>query len=251
VSTLVLVRHGQSVWNEQNLFTGWQDVGLTERGRREAVDAGRLLSAEPGLDLRVLHTSVLVRAIHTAELALAEAGRSWLPVRRSWRLNERHYGDLTGRDKKQVADEHGMDQLKAWRRSYDVPPPPLRAGDPRRTDDDPRYRDVPAADLPATECLADVVARVVPWFDDELAPDLGAEAARGGAVLVVAHGNSLRALRMHLESMTPEQVVGLEIPTGFPYLYELADDHSVMSGRYLGDPNAAAAAADEVGAQAG
>jgi 2,3-bisphosphoglycerate-dependent phosphoglycerate mutase len=251
VSTLVLLRHGESVWNEQNLFTGWQDVGLSERGRSEAVESGRLLVAENGIDLRVLHTSVLVRAIHTAELALAEAGRSWLPVRRSWRLNERHYGDLTGQNKRQVADEHGQDRLRAWRRSYDVAPPPLPEGDSRSTNDDPRYRDVPRELLPSTECLCDVVARVLPWFDDALAPDLAAEAAHGGAVLVVAHGNSLRALRMHLEKLTPDEVVDLEIPTGIPFVYELDDDRAVKSSRYLGDPGAAARAADAVKRQAG
>lgn len=251
MSTLVLVRHGESVWNEQNLFTGWQDVGLTEKGRSEALEAGRLLAAEPSIDLRVLHTSVLIRAIHTAEIALGEANRSWLPVRRSWRLNERHYGDLTGRNKQQVAEEHGMDQVRAWRRSYDVPPPPLPEGDERRTDNDPRYRDVPRELLPSTECLKDVVARVMPWFDDSLAPDLATESARGGAVLVVAHGNSLRALRMHLEDMTPEEVVDLEIPTGIPFVYELGDDLAVRSARYLGDAAAAAAAADKVRRQAG
>jgi 2,3-bisphosphoglycerate-dependent phosphoglycerate mutase len=250
VSTLVLLRHGESVWNEQNLFTGWQDVELSERGRGEAVESGRLLGAEDGIDLRVLHTSVLVRAIRTAELALAEAGRSWLPVRRSWRLNERHYGDLTGQNKRQVADEHGADQLRTWRRSYDVPPPPLAAGDARSTDDDPRYRDVPRELLPSTECLRDVVARVLPWFDDAIAPDLTAEAARGGAVLVVAHGNSLRALRMHLEKLTADEVVDVEIPTGIPFVYDLDDDRSVRSSRYLGDPEAAAKAADSVARQA-
>jgi 2,3-bisphosphoglycerate-dependent phosphoglycerate mutase len=235
VSTLVLLRHGESVWNEQNLFTGWQDVGLSDRGRREAVESGRLLAAEDGIDLRVLHTSLLVRAIHTAELALAEAGRSWLEVRRSWRLNERHYGDLTGRNKQQVSEEHGQDQLRAWRRSYDVPPPPLPEGDERRTDDDPRYRDVPREFLPSTECLRDVVDRILPWFDGELAPDLASEAPRGGAIIVVAHGNSLRALRMHLEKLTADEVIELEIPTGRPFVYELGEDHSVRSSRYLGE----------------
>jgi 2,3-bisphosphoglycerate-dependent phosphoglycerate mutase len=251
VVTLVLLRHGESVWNEQNLFTGWQDVGLSERGELEAAEAGRLLAAEPGLDLRVVHTSVLTRAIRTAELALAEAGRSWLPVRRSWRLNERHYGDLTGRNKKQVAEQYGPEQVLAWRRSYDVPPPPLPEGDERRTDDDPRYDDVPRDLIPSSECLRDVVSRMVPWFGESLAPDLAAQGAKRGAVLVVAHGNSLRALRMHLEGLSAEQVVDLEIPTGIPFLYELGGDHAVLESRYLGDPAAAAAAADAVARQAG
>jgi 2,3-bisphosphoglycerate-dependent phosphoglycerate mutase len=251
VPTLVLLRHGQSVWNEQNLFTGWEDVGLSSTGEREAVAAGRLLADEPGLDLRTLHTSVLVRAIRTAELALAEAGRSWLPVTRSWRLNERHYGLLTGKNKKRVAEQFGHDQLAAWRRSYDVPPPPMPEGDPHRSDSDPRYRDVPAALLPATECLKDVVARVLPYFESDVVPDLLDEGARGGAVLIVAHGNSLRALRMHLESISPADIVALEVPTGIPFVYELTGELGVMSSRYLGDPSAAAAAADAVARQAG
>jgi 2,3-bisphosphoglycerate-dependent phosphoglycerate mutase len=251
VATLVLLRHGQSVWNEQNLFTGWEDVGLSAKGEREAVAAGELLADEPNLDLRSLHTSVLVRAIRTAELALGEARRSWLPVSRSWRLNERHYGDLTGKDKRQTAERYGREQLQAWRRSYDVPPPAMPEGDPRRVDDDPRYRDVPRADIPATECLQDVVARVLPYFESTIAPDLVTQGARGGAVLVVAHGNSLRALRMHLEAISPEAIASLEIPTGIPFVLDLADDLGVVGSRYLGDPDAAAAAADAVAHQAG
>jgi len=247
----VLVRHGQSEWNEKNLFTGWQDVGLTSKGEAEATAAGRLLADEPGLDLRVLHTSLLTRAIRTAELALAEADRSWLTVRRSWRLNERHYGDLTGKDKKQIAAEVGMDQLMLWRRSYDVPPPPMPEGDPRRSDGDPRYRDVPRELLPGTECLADVVARCLPYYEDEIVPDLLEEGARGGAVIVAAHGNSLRALRMHLDGLSRQEVVGLEIPTGIPFLYEFDDSLSVVSARYLGDAEIAKAAADAVKRQAG
>jgi 2,3-bisphosphoglycerate-dependent phosphoglycerate mutase len=246
-----LLRHGQSVWNEQNLFTGWEDVGLSARGEFEAVAAGRLLADEPGLDLRKLHTSVLVRAIRTAELALESAGRSWLPVSRSWRLNERHYGALTGKDKKQVAALAGREQLQAWRRSYDVPPPPMPAGDPRRSDADPRYRDVPHDLLPATECLKDVVARVLPYFESDVVPDLLAEGRRGGAVLIVAHGNSLRALRMHLDAISPADINELEIPTGIPFVYVLGDDLGVVSSRYLGDAAAATAAAEAVARQAG
>jgi 2,3-bisphosphoglycerate-dependent phosphoglycerate mutase len=251
VPTLVLLRHGQSVWNEQNLFTGWEDVGLTEAGAAEAVTAGRLLADEDGLDLRVLHTSVLTRAIRTAELALAAAGRSWLPVRRCWRLNERHYGDLTGRDKKETSARYGREQLLAWRRSYDVPPPPMPEGDPRRSDGDPRYRDVHPGLLPATECLRDVVARVRPYYDDAIAPDLRAEGPRGGAVLVAAHGNSIRALRMHLEGISAAEIPSLEIPTGIPFVLELDDALAVSSSRYLGDPAAAADAAAAVARQAG
>jgi 2,3-bisphosphoglycerate-dependent phosphoglycerate mutase len=251
VPTLVLLRHGQSTWNARNLFTGWEDVDLSAAGELEAAAAGRLLAGEPGLDLRVVHTSVLTRAIRTADLALHAAGRSWLPVRRSWRLNERHYGDLTGRDKKQVADSSGKEQLARWRRSYDEPPPPMPEGDPRRVDDDPRYRDLPDGAVPSTECLKDVVARAVPYLEGAVATDLRDEGARGGAILVVAHGNSLRAVRMHLESIPEAAITTLEIPTGIPYLYELDDDLTVRSGRYLGDPAAAAAAADAVARQAG
>jgi 2,3-bisphosphoglycerate-dependent phosphoglycerate mutase len=249
VPQLVLVRHGQSTWNAENRFTGWHDAGLSALGEAEARSAGQLLR-EADLDLRVLHTSVLVRAIATAELALGAAGRSWLPVVRSWRLNERHYGDLTGRNKVETAQRYGHDQVQQWRRSFDVPPPPLPLGDPRRVDDDPRYADVPRELLPATECLRDVVTRVLPWVDDQLTGDLLEEGRRGGAVLVVAHGNSLRALRMHLEAMSPAEVVDLEIPTGIPFVYELDDDLTVHTGAYLGDPEAAARAAQQVARQA-
>jgi len=250
MSQLVLVRHGQSEWNVANLFTGWHDVDLTAQGESEAAAGGKLL-AEANLDLRVLHTSVLTRAIRTAEIALHAAGRSWLPVQRSWRLNERHYGDLTGKDKKQTAEEFGMEQLKLWRRSFDVPPPPMASDDPRLVHHDPRYRDVPRESLPLTECLKDVVVRATPYFNDVIADDLRREGAKGGAVIVVAHGNSLRALRMMLEGISPDEITELEIPTGIPFLYELNDDLSVRSGQYLGDPAAAAAAAAAVGKQAG
>jgi 2,3-bisphosphoglycerate-dependent phosphoglycerate mutase len=247
---LVLIRHGQSEWNVANLFTGWHDVDLTAQGEAEAAAGGQLL-ADAQLDLRLVHTSVLTRAIRTAEIALRAAGRSWLPVERSWRLNERHYGDLTGKDKKQTAEEFGMEQLKLWRRSFDVPPPAMDPDDPRVVHRDPRYRDVPASSLPLTECLKDVVDRVAPYFSDNIAPDLLREGAKGGAVVVVAHGNSLRALRMMLEGISPSDITELEIPTGIPYLYELDDQLVVTSGRYLGDPAAAAAAAAAVGKQAG
>jgi 2,3-bisphosphoglycerate-dependent phosphoglycerate mutase len=248
---LVLLRHGQSTWNALNLFTGWEDVDLSPQGEEEARAAGRLLAAEVGLDLRVVHTSVQTRAIRTAELALEAAGRSWLPVRRHWRLNERHYGDLQGRDKKETAARHGAEQLKLWRRSYDVPPPPLPEGDPRRADQDPRYRDVPPDVLPATECLADVVRRALPYWEDAIVPDLLSFGARGGAVLVAAHGNSLRALRKHIDGISDADIVGLEIPTGIPYRYRLDDDLRVLDARYLGDPEAARAAAEAVSRQAG
>jgi 2,3-bisphosphoglycerate-dependent phosphoglycerate mutase len=248
---LVLLRHGQSRWNAENLFTGWNDVDLTDEGEAEATEAGRLLAAEQGLDLRVLHTSVLTRAIRTAELSLAAAGRTWLPVRRHWRLNERHYGALQGLNKKETADRHGAEQLKQWRRSYATPPPPVAPGSAHDPAGDPRYRDVPAYVLPATECLADVVARVLPYWEDAIVPDLLAEGPRGGAVLVVAHGNSLRALRKHIDDIGDDEITELEIPTGIPYRYQLDDDLRVVSADYLGDPDAAHAAAEAVRRQAG
>ncbi|MGA8726738.1 MAG: 2,3-diphosphoglycerate-dependent phosphoglycerate mutase [Acidimicrobiales bacterium] len=247
---LVLLRHGQSTWNAENLFTGWYDVDLSPLGESEARESGRLL-AEAELDLRILHTSVLTRAIRTADIALEVVGRSWLPVRRHWRLNERHYGALQGLDKKETSARYGDAQVKAWRRSFATPPPPLEREDPHDPAGDPRYRDVPLEALPLTECLADVVARVVPYWEDVIVPDLRAEGPRHGAVLVVAHGNSLRALRKHIEDISDEKIVGLEIPTGIPFVYELTDDLDVVSCDFLGDPDAAAAAAEAVRHQAG
>jgi 2,3-bisphosphoglycerate-dependent phosphoglycerate mutase len=248
---LVLLRHGQSTWNELNLFTGWTDVDLTPAGEQEAVRAGRLLASEPSLDLRVVHTSVLTRAVRTANIALDAAGRSWLPVRRHWRLNERHYGALQGFNKLEMTEQHGKEQVQAWRRSYDIRPPALEAGDERQAGSDPRYRDVPRDVLPATECLADVVDRVVPYWDDAIVPDLLAVGPRGGAVVVVAHGNSLRALRKHLDGTSDADIVGLDIPTGIPYRYRLGEDLSVQGAGYLGDPDEAQRAAEAVARQAG
>ncbi len=248
---LILLRHGRSAWNDLNLFTGWTDVDLSPEGEAEAAEAGRLLAAEEDLDLRWVHTSLLTRAIHTAEIALHEAGRSWLWVRRTWRLNERHYGDLTGKDKRETAETFGADQVKLWRRSFDVPPPPLAEGDPRGSWSDPRYRDLTREQIPASECLKDVVARVGPYWRDTLSEDLRLEGARGGAVLVVAHGNSLRALRMIIESIAEDEIAELDIPTGIPYRLRLDDALEVVSARYLGDPAAAAAAAAAVARQAG
>ena len=247
----MLLRHGQSVYNARNIFTGWEDVDLSTEGEEEAREAGRLLAGVADLDLRLVHTSVQSRAIRTAELALAVVGRNWLPVRRHWRLNERHYGDLQGRDKKQTAELHGAEQVKRWRRSYDEPPPPLPEGDERSVSDDPRYRDVPADALPATECLADVVRRVIPYWEDVIVPDLLSTGGRGGAVLVTAHGNSLRALRKHLDGISDSDIVGLEIPTGIPYRYRLSDRLQVLDAGYLGDVEAARAAAEAVARQAG
>jgi 2,3-bisphosphoglycerate-dependent phosphoglycerate mutase len=243
---LILVRHGQSTWNLENLFTGWTDVGLTEQGQEEARAAGRLM-AEEGLDPDVLHTSVLVRAIETAEIALKVMGRQYLPVRRSWRLNERHYGDLQGLNKKETAERHGAEQVLLWRRSYDVPPPPLEPDDERHPRHDPRYRDLPPDLLPSTECLKDVVVRMLPYWHDMIVPHLLA----GRLPLVVAHGNSIRALVKHLDGISDEEIVGLNIPTGLPLVYELDDSFQPVSSRYLGDAEAAAAAAEAVARQAG
>jgi 2,3-bisphosphoglycerate-dependent phosphoglycerate mutase len=251
VLDLILLRHGQSTWNAENLFTGWVDVDLTEAGEAEAAAGGRLLAVEPGLDLRILHTSVLTRAIRTAELALAAAGRSWLPVRRDWRLNERHYGDLQGKNKAEIKARFGAEQLQLWRRSYDTPPPELAPDNPTSTADDPRYRDLDPADIPLTECLADVVRRVLPYWESSIVPDLRATAEKGGAVLVAAHGNSIRALRKHLEGISDADITGLEVPTGIPFRVLLHHDLSVHEATFLGDPEAAAAAAAAVARQAG
>ena len=249
MSDLVLLRHGESTWNAEGLFTGWVDVDLSPKGVEEARQAGRLLADEQdrGLDLRVLHTSVLTRAVRTADLALEELGRSWIPVRRHWRLNERHYGALQGRNKKEVAAEYGLDQVKLWRRSYATPPPPLSLDRPDHPVHDRRYRDVPPSALPATECLADVVARMVPYWEDAIAPDLLAS----GGVLVAAHGNSLRALVKYLTGLTEDEVVHLEIPTGVPWLFRLGPDFSVLEERKLGDPEAIKAAIEATAHQAG
>jgi len=251
VADLVLLRHGESTWNAENLFTGWVDVGLSPQGEAEARAAGALLADQSDLDLTVVHTSLLTRAIHTAELALAVAGRSWLPVRRSWRLNERHYGALQGKNKKETRQRYGGEQLLLWRRSYDVPPPPLDPGSPDHPARDRRYQDVPPADLPTTECLADVVKRVVPYWEAEIVPDLLQAATRGRAVLVAAHGNSIRALRKHLQGIGDADIVDLEIPTGIPWRCRLDDDLRITEFAYLGDADAAVAAAEKVARQAG
>jgi 2,3-bisphosphoglycerate-dependent phosphoglycerate mutase len=251
VLDLILLRHGQSTWNAENLFTGWWDVDLTEVGEEEARAGGKLLADEPGLDLRILHTSVLTRAIRTAELALAAAGRSWLPVRRDWRLNERHYGDLQGKNKVETMKKFGKEQLLLWRRSYATRPPELAAENKYSTAGDPRYRDIDPSVLPATECLRDVVDRVLPYWESAIVPDLRQTAVQGGAVLVAAHGNSIRALRKFLEGYSDDTITELEVPTGIPYRLLLNDDLTVHSSAFLGDPAAAAEAAAAVGRQAG
>lgn len=219
---LVLLRHGQSSWNLENRFTGWTDVDLSEAGEAEAVRAGRSL-AEAGLAPDVVHTSVLTRAVRTAELALGELGRGWIPVRRHWRLNERHYGALQGLDKAETAERHGAEQVALWRRSYDTRPPALDRGDERHPCLDPRYGRLPPDVLPSTESLADVVARMLPYWHDALAADLSA----GASVLVVAHGNSLRALVKHLEGIGDSDITGLEIPTGVPRIYRFDDGFGI------------------------
>jgi 2,3-bisphosphoglycerate-dependent phosphoglycerate mutase len=247
MATLILLRHGQSTWNQTNLFTGWVDVDLTEQGAAEARRGGQAL-----LDADVLptvcHTSLLIRAIRTAWLTLDECGRQWIPVRRSWRLNERHYGALQGLDKKRTAERHGAEQVHIWRRSYDVPPPPIEPGSEYDQTDDPRYAAISADVVPSSECLADVIDRMLPYWYDALIPDLRA----GHAVLVAAHGNSLRALVKHLEGISEEDIPGLNIPTGVPRVYDLDDDSlELRSAEYLGDPDEIAAATAAVAAQAG
>jgi 2,3-bisphosphoglycerate-dependent phosphoglycerate mutase len=250
--TLVLLRHGESEWNLANLFTGWVDVDLTEKGRAEATRGGGLM-LDAGVLPTVLHTSLQVRAIRTAELALDAMRRTWLPVRRSWRLNERHYGALQGKNKKETRDQYGDEQLLRWRRSYDVPPPPLDLDDPQWGYDE-RYAALPRDVLPRSECLKDVVVRMLPYWYDGIVPDLRA----GHVVLVAAHGNSLRALVKHLDDMSDQAVVDLNIPTGQPLVYDLDDDLRPtgttgvggVKGRYL-DPQGAAEAADKVKQQAG
>ena len=242
VASLVLLRHGESEWNQKNLFTGWVDVDLTDKGVAEATRGGTLL-VEHALLPDVVHTSLQRRAIRTAELTLAEADRMWIPVRRSWRLNERHYGALQGKDKAQTLAEFGEEQFMLWRRSYDTPPPPLPEDHPHSQFHDPRYASLPPEARPRTECLADVVRRMLPYWYDAIVPDLRV----GSRVLVAAHGNSLRALIKHLDGMSEEAVVGLNVPTGIPLLYELDDDLRPLTtgGTYL-DPEAAAAAIEAV-----
>jgi 2,3-bisphosphoglycerate-dependent phosphoglycerate mutase len=241
-SKLILLRHGESEWNAKNLFTGWVDVDINEKGVAEAKKGATLL-AENGLLPDVLHTSVLRRAIHTAYLALDGCDRHWIPVRRSWRLNERHYGRLQGLDKTAIREEYGDEQFMLWRRSYDTPPPAIDVDNEFSQFNDPRYAALPSEIRPLTECLADVVARMLPYWYDAIVPDLRDDKL----VLVTAHGNSLRALVKHLDGISDADIAGLNIPTGIPLLYELDDDLKVLNpgGQYL-DPDAAAAAIEAV-----
>jgi 2,3-bisphosphoglycerate-dependent phosphoglycerate mutase len=242
---LVLLRHGQSIWNLENLFTGWIDVDLSAQGVEEAQEAGRLLKAE-GIAFDIAFTSVLKRAIRTLWITLDGLDMMWLPVERSWRLNERHYGALQGLDKAQTVAKHGAEQVKIWRRSYDIPPPPLEASHPQHPRFDRRYAGVPASELPASESLKDTLARVLPIWSERIAPELAA----GRNVLVAAHGNSLRAMVKMLDRMTDEAIVELNIPTGVPLVYELDAKLAPVSSRYLGDPEAVKARAEAVARQA-
>lgn len=245
MSTLILLRHGESSWNQKELFTGWVDVDLTPLGVEQATAAGALL-VEAGLLPDVVHTSLLTRAIRTSALTLAEAGRSWIPVQRSWRLNERHYGALQGQHKNETLREFGAEQYMRWRRSYATPPPPIAAGSEWDVAGDPRYAGLPPDAMPRTECLADVVVRLLPYWCDVIAPDL----LRGSVTLVTAHGNSLRALVKHLDGISDAEITDLNIPTGIPLVYELDADlrPTIPHGRYL-DPAAAASAAAAVANQ--
>jgi 2,3-bisphosphoglycerate-dependent phosphoglycerate mutase len=241
---LLLLRHGQSIWNLENLFTGWVDVDLSEQGRQEAQEAGRLLRDE-GIAFDIAFTSVLKRAIRTLWMALDEMDMMWLPVERTWRLNERHYGSLQGLNKTQTVEKHGAERVKVWRRSYDIPPPPLPQSDPGHPRFDRRYAGVPAGELPSAESLKDTLARVLPFWNARIAPELTA----GRNVLVAAHGNSLRALVKMLDGMSDAAIVELNIPTGVPLLYELDGKLQPLSSRYLGDAEAVKARAEAVAKQ--
>ena len=244
--SLVILRHGQSTWNELNLFTGWHDVELTDLGRAEATAAGVTMLAK-GCTFDVAHTSLQSRAVLTCNLSLTAMDMVWLPVQRHWRLNERHYGALQGLDKLATTQKYGAEQTKLWRRSYDIAPPPVDLDSPEHPIHDPRYRLLPPDLLPRSECLKDVVARVLPYWYDTVVGQLRA----GLDVLIAAHGNSLRALMMHLENISPADITEVNIPTGAPRLYTFDNDVRVTSAGYLGDANAVAAAADAVAKQAG
>ena len=242
---LVLLRHGESTWNQENRFTGWTDVDLNEKGQKEAREAGRLMAAEK-YEFDVAYTSVLKRAIRTLDIALNELDMLWLPVLKSWRLNERHYGDLQGLNKAETAAKFGDAKVLEWRRSYDIPPPPLTLEDPRHPSRDRRYSTVPAEQLPLCESLKDTVARFLPYWHETIAPAIRS----GQRVIVAAHGNSLRALVKYLDGVSDQEIVGLNIPTGIPLVYKLSEDLKPLGNFYLGDPEAARQAAAAVANQA-
>lgn len=241
---LVLLRHGESEWNKENRFTGWTDVGLSEKGIQEAIESGRILREEKYV-FDVAYTSMLSRAIKTLWLVLEEMDLMWIPVHRSWHLNERHYGALQGLNKGETAERHGEEQTLIWRRSYDVPPPDLTPEDPRYPGNDPRYADLKTEEVPLTECLKDTVARFLPYWHETIAPDVKA----GKRVLIAAHGNSLRALVKYLDKISDEEIVGLNIPTGIPQVYELENDLTPIRHYYLGDPETIKAATQAVADQ--
>lgn len=241
---LVLIRHGESLWNQENRFTGWQDVDLSEKGRAEAQKGGKALR-EKGFTFDVAYTSVLKRAINTLNIVLGELDQVWLPVHKDWRLNERHYGSLQGLNKSETAAKHGEDQVKIWRRSYDTPPPAMDVDDPRHPSHDPRYKGIDPRHLPSNESLKDTVARFLPLWNDTIAPKIRS----GENVLIVAHGNSLRALMQHLEGMTPDQIMGVNLPTGIPMMYELDENLKVKNREFIGDPDEVKAAIEAVASQ--
>jgi len=241
---IVLIRHGESTWNKENRFTGWTDVDLSEKGVAEAIEGGQVLSRE-GYVFDIGYTSLLKRAIKTYNLVTEQLDQMWIPVKRSWRLNERHYGALQGLNKSETADKYGEAQVKSWRRSYDIPPPPLTTDDERYPGKDPRYADLSHEELPLTECLKDTVARFLPLWHDEIAPVIKS----GKRVLIVAHGNSLRALVKYLDNVSDADIIELNIPTGMPLVYELDADLKPLKSYYLGDPEKVKAAMEAVAKQ--
>ena len=241
---LVLLRHGESQWNLENRFTGWHDVNLTQQGELEGKEAGRLLK-EQGFQFDIAYTSVLTRAIRTLWLALTEMNQVWIPVSREWRLNERHYGALQGLNKAETAEKHGDEQVLVWRRSYDIPPPPMSVDDEQYAGNDRRYAGLDPSDIPLTECLQDTVARFLPLWEDTIAPQIKA----GKQVLIAAHGNSLRALIKYLDGVSEEEIIGMNVPTGMPLVYDLDENLKPLGRQYLGDPEKVAKAMEAVANQ--